>query len=146
MHELKAAVSTASPSEPLAWREDRVVQRVLSAVPDEPVRAALERLVAELSKQHGALYKLLESMDRNRDGSLSREELRAGLQSLGLSLQPSSLDAVRNAAVRSRRPGAVAKAARCFQQQRLRAIAGDACVRQGGERARRLRGVLHDGH
>ena len=55
MHELKAAVSAASASEPLAWRDDRVVQRVLSAVPDEPVRAALERLVAELSKQHGAL-------------------------------------------------------------------------------------------
>ena len=53
---------------------------------DEVVRAAVDSLCAELYGRREYVYELLERMDTNKTGYLSREEMKRGLDQLGLRL------------------------------------------------------------
>ena len=66
----------------------------LDRMHDPAVRMALDRLVSELSGRHSSVYEMLQRLDRNGDGLVSREELRSGLLGLGLVLGMSELDAL----------------------------------------------------
>jgi hypothetical protein len=68
------------------------VHAVLERCTQPTVRAAVDRLCAELASKHEPVYELLQRLDRNGDGRLSRDELRHGLRGLGVSLLPPELD------------------------------------------------------
>ena len=61
---------------------------------DEVVRAAVDSLCAELYGRREYVYELLERMDTNKTGYLSREEMKRGLDKLGLRLGATELSHV----------------------------------------------------
>jgi hypothetical protein len=73
---------------------DHLVQQILDRISDPAVREALDRLVGELSTKHSTVYELLNRMDRNKDGVLSRDEIRRGLAGMGVRLTTWELDSV----------------------------------------------------
>jgi Ca2+-binding EF-hand superfamily protein len=64
---------------------------------DPAVREALDRLVVELRTNHSTVYEMLNRMDRNKDGILSRDEIRRGLAEMGVQLTATELDSVMRA-------------------------------------------------
>ena len=76
------------------WVVDPVVQRILDRMSDPMVRRALDRLVDELSGRHSSVYEMLQRLDRNGDGLLSREEMRTGLLGMGVPLAAPELDSL----------------------------------------------------
>jgi Ca2+-binding EF-hand superfamily protein len=72
-----------------------VLMKRRATLPVSPlVHAALKRLCDELSSRHQQVYQLLQTLDRNKDGRLSRPELQAGLVRMGVLLPPAELDGV----------------------------------------------------
>jgi hypothetical protein len=71
-----------------------VTDLLLESFSRPAVRESLDRLCAELASKHELVYELLQRLDRNGDGRLSRDELRHGLSSLGVSLKQWELDEV----------------------------------------------------
>ena len=61
---------------------------------DDAVRVALDNLVAELYDRRGDVQAMLERLDRNGTGTLSRQEMQRGLMGLGIRLKPSELSQV----------------------------------------------------
>jgi len=57
------------------------------------VRLALDKLVAQVLAK-GNIYEVFEKFDQNGDKTLSKDEMRVGLRSIGCSLLPIELDAV----------------------------------------------------
>ena len=82
---------------PVHWDVDPMVQRIMDRVHDPVVHECLDRLVAELRSRHGTVHEMLRRLDRNRDGQLSRDELRQGLFEMGVQLSMSELDSVMRA-------------------------------------------------
>ena len=79
---------------------DPVVGRpepLLDCTNDLAVREALDRLVVELRTKHSTVYELLNRLGRNRDGLLSREEMRLGIAQLVVRLSTTELDSVMRA-------------------------------------------------
>ena len=73
---------------------DPVLRRLLDRINDPTVKEALDRLVAELRTRHSTVYEMLNRMDKNKDGSLSRDEIRRGLAEMGVRLTATELDSV----------------------------------------------------
>jgi hypothetical protein len=73
---------------PVGNDTDSVVVSVLGRVTDPVVREALQPLIGELRKQHASVYEMLNRMDRNTGGILSRDELCDGLSEICLTLTP----------------------------------------------------------
>jgi hypothetical protein len=85
-------------SEPsVLWSVDPVVRRMLDCMNDPAVRDALDRLVVELRAKHGAVDKMLQQMDSNKDGILDRDELCHALTEMGVQLSRTELDSVMRA-------------------------------------------------
>jgi WD40 repeat protein len=61
---------------------------------NRPQREAMTKLVQALDARHELVWETLQSMDTNRNATLDREELFNGLDSLGVRLAPTELDAV----------------------------------------------------
>ena len=61
---------------------------------DDAVRVALDNLVAELYDRRGDVQTMLERLDRNGTGTVSRQEMQRGLVGLGIRLKPSALSQV----------------------------------------------------
>jgi Ca2+-binding EF-hand superfamily protein len=75
-----------------------VLMKRRATLPVSPlVSSALKRLCDELSSKHQQVYQLLQRLDRNKDGRLSRTELQDGLVRMGVLLPPSELDGVMRA-------------------------------------------------
>ena len=66
---------------------ETMMQVVLQRFSQPAVREALDRLCWELASKQELVYELLQRLDRNGDGRLSRDELRHGLRSMGVSVQ-----------------------------------------------------------
>ena len=61
---------------------------------DDAVRVALDNLVAELYDRKGNMRAMLERLDRNGTGTISRQEMQRGLTGMGIRLTPSEISAV----------------------------------------------------
>ena len=79
------------------WDMDPVVQKLLDRINDPVVREALDRLVIELQAKHSTVYEMLNRMDTNKDGVLSRDEICDGLAEMGVRLRTTELDSVMRA-------------------------------------------------
>jgi hypothetical protein len=80
-----------------AWDVDPAVRRLLDRMNDPAVCEALDRLISELRTKHSTVYEMLNRMDRNKDGILSRDEIRRGLAEMGVRLTATELDSVMRA-------------------------------------------------
>ena len=61
---------------------------------DDAVRTALDHLVEELYDRREDVQSMLQRLDRNGTGTLSRQEMQRGLMGLGIRLKPSELSQV----------------------------------------------------
>ena len=61
---------------------------------DDAVRAAVDSLCEELYDRREYVYELLERMDTNKTGYLSRAEMKRGLDKLGLRLSAAEISDV----------------------------------------------------
>ena len=68
--------------------------RFLDSINDSTTRGVLDSLCMELATRHEAVFQLLQRMDANGDGVLSRSEIRSGLLDLRIALTSSELDSV----------------------------------------------------
>ena len=75
-------VTRRTPSRGSLWEED------------DAVRAAVDSLCEELYDRREYVYELLERMDTNKTGYLSRAEMKRGLDKLGLRLSAADLSHV----------------------------------------------------
>ena len=64
---------------------------------DPVVKAALDQLVGELHGRREDVHNMLQRLDRNGTGTLSRQEMHRGLLGMGIRLTPIEIEAVMRA-------------------------------------------------
>jgi hypothetical protein len=82
----------ASPSAGPTASTDPLVQQYLLRVQDPKVREILDRLVKELRTKYSRVSALLNKMDVNRDGVLSKSEILSALTKFGIKVSASELE------------------------------------------------------